>query len=80
MEMAYKDAKELVFGRAKKPLSYEFDIEVGKGSVIPEIKYWPNRGAEGNEEKLRKEFERITIDLLESSRSRGLAHFSLRRN
>ena len=63
--MAYSSPEDMVFGRAKKPVSYGHGIKVGAGRVIPEINYAPRAGAEENNEKLRKEYVNyITQDVI----------------
>jgi len=62
--LSYENPRDLVFGRAKQPLRYGLGLEVGAGRVIPELKYWPRRGAE-EAGKLVEEFTRITKEALE---------------
>ena len=45
-KMAYDKADDMLFGHAKKPLSYGLGIKVGAGRVIPELNYAPRPGTE----------------------------------
>ncbi len=74
---AYRSPDELSFGIAKKPLSYGLELSVGKGKVIPEIKYWPRRDVEAHVEKLPEEYEHITRDLLERAVDLGVKALQL---
>lgn len=40
-KLAYDSLSEFIFGVAKSPLRYGFGLEVGAGSVVPELKYFP---------------------------------------
>jgi hypothetical protein len=40
-KLAFEEPTDLIFGKSKTPLSYGFDLVVGKGKVIPEIKFFP---------------------------------------
>ncbi len=55
-KMAYHSSEDMVFGRAKKPVSYGLGIKTGFGKVIPEINYIPRSSSEHSEEKLLKEY------------------------
>ena len=55
-KVAYKDADELIFGRAQHPVSYGFGIKAGAGRVIPELNYAPRPGTERDVEKFRREY------------------------
>ncbi len=44
--LVYEDPDDLVFGRSKYPLRYGFGVEIGRGEVIPEVKYILKPGAE----------------------------------
>ena len=44
-KMAYASADEMVFGEAKKPISYGLGIKVAQGLVIPEINFAPRPGS-----------------------------------
>ncbi len=70
MELSSYD--ELVFGRAKYPLRYGLDLEVGNGQVIPEIKPHPRPGKEKTLETLKREYETMTRDVLERAINIGL--------
>jgi len=49
----------LIFGTAKYPLKYGYDLEVGRGYVVPEIKYFPRIGKD-----VRDEYRSITESVL----------------
>ncbi|MCQ2052555.1 MAG: methanol--corrinoid methyltransferase [archaeon] len=55
-KMAYDNADDMVFGHAKKPISYGLGIKVGAGRVIPEINYAPRPGTEKSVERITKEY------------------------
>lgn len=55
-KMAYDKADDMLFGRAKKPVSYGLGIKVGAGRVIPEINYAPRAGTEKSIERITKEY------------------------
>ncbi|RLF23664.1 MAG: methanol--corrinoid methyltransferase [Thermoprotei archaeon] len=76
-KMAYESPREMVFGRAKKPLKYGLDLEVGNGEVVPEVKYWPYREHENDEEKLLREYEDITNKLLDRAVNLGMSSLQL---
>lgn len=76
--MAYKDADELVFGKALHPVSYGFGIKIGAGVVIPEINYAPRPGTEKDPEKLRKEYvDYISKDILNRAVTAGFPNVQL---
>jgi hypothetical protein len=53
------DKDSLVFGFCRHPLRYGNNLEVGKGYVVPEIKYFPRVGKDSKEE-----FKAITEEVL----------------
>ncbi len=55
-KMAYDNADDMLFGHAKKPVSYGLGIKVGAGRVIPEINYAPRPGTEKSVERITKEY------------------------
>ncbi|MBQ8180128.1 MAG: methanol--corrinoid methyltransferase [Candidatus Methanomethylophilaceae archaeon] len=76
--MAYKDADDLVFGKAVHPVSYGFGIQVGAGVVIPEINYAPRPGTEKDAEKLRREYvDYISKDILNRAVTAGFPNVQL---
>jgi len=68
---------ELVFGLAKHPLSYGIRLDVGKGSVIPELKYFTRSASEGKTEGIEGEFVSITSDVLQRASELGLPALQL---
>ena len=72
-KMAYSNADDLVFGRAKHPVSYGFGMKVGAGRVIPEINYAPRPGTEKDVARLRKEYvDYISKDVLDRAITIGM--------
>ena len=63
--MAYASADEMTFGVSKYPVKAGLDLEIGAGYTIPEINYAPRPEAGASKEKLVKEYERITTDIME---------------
>ena len=76
--MAYDSADDMVFGFAKKPVSYGFGLKIGAGYVIPEINYAPRPGTEKDPAKLRKEYvDYITKDALDRAVTVGFPNVQL---
>jgi methanol--5-hydroxybenzimidazolylcobamide Co-methyltransferase len=63
-KMAYASADEMVFGRAVKPVKTGLGLEIGAGYTTPEVNYAPRPEAGASKEKLVKEYERITTDIM----------------
>ena len=55
-KMAYDNPDDMLFGHAKKPISYGLGIKVGAGRVIPELNYAPRPGTEKSVERITKEY------------------------
>ncbi|WP_406660309.1 methanol--corrinoid protein co-methyltransferase MtaB [Methanolobus sp. ZRKC3] len=62
--MAYESADEMVFGRAKKPVKAGLGLEIGAGYTTAEVNYAPRPEAGETKEKLVKEYQRITKDIM----------------
>jgi methanol---5-hydroxybenzimidazolylcobamide Co-methyltransferase len=62
--MAYASADELIFGKSKFPVKAGLGLEIGGGYTSPEVNYAPRPGAGASKEKLIKEYERITTDIM----------------
>jgi len=75
--LAYSDPSDLVFGVSKRPLRYGFELKVGGGHVVPELKYAPRPGAEATIEKLRSEYADITREALERAVNLGFPALQL---
>jgi methanol--5-hydroxybenzimidazolylcobamide Co-methyltransferase len=75
--METKSWKDLIFGISKHPLKYGLNLEVGNGQVVPEIKYFPIRDGEEDPEKLKKEYEEITSNILKRATDLGLQDLQL---
>ncbi|HJX24376.1 MAG TPA: methyltransferase MtaB domain-containing protein [Candidatus Bathyarchaeia archaeon] len=76
-QMELESVNELVFGRAKYPLRYGLDLEIGKGSVVPELKFSPRPGKEKDLPTLLKEYENITNDIMDRAVNLGLPAIQL---
>lgn len=63
-KMAYSSADEMVFGRSVTPVKTGLGLEIGAGYTIPEVNYAPRPEAGVSKEKLIKEYERITTDIM----------------
>jgi len=63
---------QLVFGFCRHPLRYGSNLEIGKGYVIPEIKYFPRAGKDPKEE-----FKSITEQVLKRAVSLGVDKLQL---
>jgi len=63
-KMAYSTADEMVFGKATKPVKAGLGLEIGAGYTTPEVNYAPRPEAGASKEKLIKEYERITTDIM----------------
>ena len=63
-KMAYANADEMVFGRAKFPVKGGLGLEIGAGYAIPELNYAPRPQAGVSKDALVKEYERITKDAM----------------
>ncbi|MCX8193650.1 MAG: methanol--corrinoid methyltransferase [Nitrososphaeria archaeon] len=64
-ELAYDTPKDLLFGFAKHPLNYGFDLSVGRGKVIPEVKYLLKPGFEKEKDLLLEEYKKTTMAIME---------------
>ncbi len=62
--MAYANADELIFGQCKFPVKAGLGLEIGAGYTSPEVNYAPRPQAGKSKEKLVKEYERITTDIM----------------
>ncbi|MGC8817272.1 MAG: methyltransferase MtaB domain-containing protein [Candidatus Hadarchaeum sp.] len=71
-KMELGSPQELVFGRSKYPLRYGLSLEIGNGSVVPELKYSPRPGKEQSLDSLKREYETITKDILDRAVDIGL--------
>ena len=63
-KMAYASADDMVFGKAVKPVKAGLGLEIGAGYTTPEVNYAPRPEAGASKEKLVKEYERITTDIM----------------
>ncbi len=63
-KMAYGSADELIFGESKFPVKAGLGLEIGGGYTSPEVNYAPRPEAGESKEKLVKEYERITRDIM----------------
>ncbi len=63
-KMAYAKADDMIFGKAVKPVKAGLKLEIGAGYTTPEVNYAPRPEAGASKEKLVKEYERITTDIM----------------
>ncbi|MCQ1535549.1 methanol--corrinoid methyltransferase [Methanosarcina sp. KYL-1] len=63
-KMAYAKADDMVFGKSVKPVKAGLGLEIGAGYTTPEVNYAPRPEAGASKEKLVKEYERITTDIM----------------
>ncbi len=75
--METRSSDDLIFGVSKYPLKYGLNLEVGKGEVVPEIKYFPKRNGYENPKTLRKEYAEITDNVLKRAVDLGLPSVQL---
>ncbi len=75
--MVYKNPEEIVFGRAKFPVSQRWNIQFGAGYVVPEVKVAPQEGSEASKEKMTGECRNIAQSACERAVSIGLPTFML---
>jgi len=66
------DKNSLVFGFSRHPLIYGNGLEIGRGHVVPEIKYFPRVGKDSKEE-----FKAITEQVLKRATSLGVDRLQL---
>lgn len=76
-ELAYENSDELVFGFAKKPLSYGLGLSVGDGKVIPEVKYLLKPGLEQNLDAFVEEYKKVTLSIMERAANLGVMNVQL---
>jgi len=75
--MVYKNPEEIVFGRAKFPVSQRWNIQFGAGYVVPEVKVAPQEGSEASKERMIGECRNIAQSACERAVSIGLPTFML---
>ncbi len=75
--MVYKNPEEIVFGRAKFPVSQRWNIQFGAGYVVPEVKVAPQEGSEASKERMIGECRNIAQSACERAVSIGLPAFML---
>jgi methanol---5-hydroxybenzimidazolylcobamide Co-methyltransferase len=63
-KMAYDSADDMIFGKCKHPVKAGLGLEIGGGYTTPEINYAPRPEAGASKEKLIKEYQRITTDIM----------------
>ncbi|WP_135612265.1 methanol--corrinoid protein co-methyltransferase MtaB [Methanococcoides sp. AM1] len=63
-KMAYGNADEMIFGKSKFPVKAGLGLEIGGGYTSPEVNYAPRPEAGASKEKLVKEYQRITTDIM----------------
>ncbi|MBO3840793.1 MAG: methanol--corrinoid methyltransferase [Candidatus Brockarchaeota archaeon] len=63
---------ELIFGSAKHPLNYGLGLNVGKGEVIPEVKFFPRVFSDKDPIGFKTEVQTITRDILDRAVELGI--------
>lgn len=64
-KMAYDSADDMVFGHSKFPVKAGLGLEIGAGYTTAEVNYAPRPEAGASKEKLIREYEKITTDIME---------------
>ncbi|MFX1513883.1 MAG: methyltransferase MtaB domain-containing protein, partial [Promethearchaeota archaeon] len=75
--LAFEDPQDLVFGTSKVKLKYGFDLEVGNGRVIPEVKYFPKPEYLKTRESAIEVYKSIAVDVLKRAAYLGLTDIQL---
>lgn len=75
--LAYSNADEVCFGIAKKPLKYGFELSVGDGKVVPEVKYILKPGFENKPKLLVDEYEKIALSIVHRALNLGFRNVQL---
>jgi len=68
---------ELIFGCAKRPLSYGIGLKVGSGQVVPELKYFTKSASQGKTGGIKDEFVQITSEVLQRASELGVPSLQL---
>ncbi len=76
-ELAFDDPMDLVFGTAKTPMEYGFDLAVGNGKVIPEIKFFPKPNQLKSRETTVNTYKEITTGILKRAVFLGIEDVQL---
>lgn len=64
--------EDLIFGKARYPLRYGINLEIGNGKVVPEIKYFPRTG-----KTVKEEYKFITDTILRRAVDLGITDLQL---
>ncbi|MFX0185235.1 MAG: methyltransferase MtaB domain-containing protein [Candidatus Hodarchaeota archaeon] len=75
--LAFEEPTDLVFGKSTTPLTYGFDLEVGNGKVIPEVKYFPKPEHFKSRETTIDIYKRIATDILKHAAYLGIKDVQL---
>ncbi len=75
--LAYRDKDEITYGFAKTPLKYGLGLSVGDGKVVPEVKYMLKPGFEKSLDSLVKEYQSITLSIMERAANQGVTDVQL---
>jgi methanol--5-hydroxybenzimidazolylcobamide Co-methyltransferase len=75
--LAYSNADEVCFGIAKKPLKYGFELSVGDGKVVPEVKYILKPGFENKPKLIIEEYGKITLSIMHRALNLGFRNVQL---
>ncbi|MEM1557472.1 MAG: methyltransferase MtaB domain-containing protein [Thermoproteota archaeon] len=64
-KLEVEKTSELVFGSAKHPLNYGFNLNVGRGEVVPEVKFFPRTLSDRDPSGFKAEVQTITKEILD---------------
>ncbi|MEM4093053.1 MAG: methyltransferase MtaB domain-containing protein [Conexivisphaerales archaeon] len=76
-ELAYQASDELIFSPSKHPLRYGYNLSIGDGKVVPELKYIIKEGLERDRNLLIEEYSKITSSSIERAVELGLYNVQL---
>ena len=71
-KMETKSVNDLVFGQAANPVEYGFDVKLGVGEVIPNIKVAPAEGSETSVEGMVATCKNIAFSACDRAAAIGL--------
>lgn len=75
--LAFENPKDLIFGNAKSHRKYGFDLEVGNGKVIPEVKFFPKAEDLNSRESTIDIYKKITTDIMNRAAYLGIQDVQL---
>jgi len=75
--LAYSNPSEVTFGSARRVLRYGLGLEVGRGRVVPEIKYFPKPSDVSDASRLLAAYKRMTERILDRAAGLGVRDLQL---